>query len=101
MAKIRTFMEMRPAEVTPVMRRFEPFENVRLLRWRWFNWFWLGDSKGDVGNYTILIGPFVTKRGARRAWDNPFLKKKERVQKELLRQWMDEDIDEGDAHDNE
>ncbi len=95
MARIRSFMEMRPAEMTPVMRRFEPFENVKTLRYKWFNWFWIGDCKGDVGNYTIMVGPFLTRGRARNAWQNPLLVQREqdeqRSRRDFLNKWEEED----------
>lgn len=88
-------MELRPAELTPVMRRFEPFENVRVFKYKWFNWFWLGDSKDDAGNYTLLIGPFITKGRARNAWQHPLLVSKEqqalKARRSMLNEWLEED----------
>jgi hypothetical protein len=89
-AKIRSMMEVRPVELTPAMRNFGPFDNIRLLRWGWFKWFWLGDTKDDIANYTLLIGPFRTRGRARRAWDNPFLKNKEKAEELSKAKWQQE-----------
>lgn len=68
MAEIRSLFELSPAELQrkPALRRFLPCR-VSIIRCGWFKWFWLGRSTGS--NHTLLIGPYWTKRGARRAWD--------------------------------
>lgn len=67
MAQIKSFYEIAPHELRPTLRHFAPFENVRTIRYAWFKWFWMGDSEN--ADYRILIGPFKSKRKAKRAWD--------------------------------
>lgn len=68
MAEIRSLFELTPAELRkkPALRRFLPCRQ-QTVRFGWFKWYWLGrcvDSK-----HTLLIGPFWTRGGAKRAWD--------------------------------
>lgn len=68
MAVVKTFFEMtqQEAQTRPFVAQFAPFDNVRILRTGWRQWFWLGDSMES--NHRLMIGPFKRKGLAKRAW---------------------------------
>ncbi len=68
MATIRALMELTPAELRskPAIRNFGPWASQQAVCFGWFKWFWLGRAQDSA--HTLLIGPFWTKRGAKRAW---------------------------------
>lgn len=67
MAKIKSMFEISPEKVTAVMRNFAPFEKERTFRFKWGEWFWMGDSVNS--DIRLMIGPFKTRRRAQEAWD--------------------------------
>lgn len=69
MAEIRSLFELTPKELVkkPALRRFGPFKKVQVLTTGWFSHFWYGQAEDS--NHTLIVGPFRTRGGARRAWD--------------------------------
>jgi hypothetical protein len=68
MATVRSLFQITHKELIskPALRRFLPCLE-QTIRGAWFEWYWLGHCLGS--QHTLLVGPFRTRRGARRAWD--------------------------------
>lgn len=67
MAKFTTYLEVSPLGLHPNLYQFGPVRNARVFRERWLRWFYLAEL--PQRKIKLLIGPFRSRRGARRAWD--------------------------------